>query len=177
MADINLVQQMTINYEVFVDGNRFLGTASVDLPELNYMTSETKGAGIAGTHEAPVLGHMESFEATLHWRTIHQKPIDLLTRDALQISLRGAMQKYDAATGVRSVLPVRIELRALTGGTELGKLEPGEQTETTTKLNCDRVLIVIDNKECFEHDFYNFVHKINGVDLLGDVRIALGLEA
>lgn len=175
MADVNMVQIATINYEVFVDGNRALGTASVDLPELNYMTSETKGAGIAGQHDTPIIGHLENLETTLHWRSIFQKPIDLMTRDAVNLSLRGAMERYDAGTGVRRPLSVRIELRALSAGLTLGKLEPAEQTDTETKLTCDVVKIIVDGKEYFEHDVFNFVHKINGVDLLADVRLALGL--
>ena len=44
--------EQVINYEVFVDGGRCLGTASVDLPEINYMTQDIKGAGIAGQYSA-----------------------------------------------------------------------------------------------------------------------------
>ena len=172
----NEVNQQNINYEVFVDGNRYLGTASVDLPELNYMTSEIKGAGIAGQIDMPTLGHVENLECTLHWRSIFEKPVDLVTRDAIQLSLRGAMQMYDAGTGVRRALPVRCECRALLAGTTLGKLEPSEQTDTESKLVLDYVKIIIDGVEKFEHDTFNFIHKINGVDILADVRKALGLE-
>ena len=172
---VNDVMQQTINYEVYVDGNRYLGTASVDLPELNYMTQEIKGAGVAGQMDVPTLAHMENIEVTLHWRSIFERPTFLLSQDSFMLSLRGAMQRYDAATGVLKVLPVRIDLRGLSTGGALGKFEPSELTDTESKFNCDYVKIMIDGQTYFEHDVFNFVHVVNGSDFLRDVRTALGL--
>ena len=172
---INDVMQQNINYEVYVDGSRYLGTSSVDLSEINYMTNEIKGAGIAGQIDMPTLSHIENLEITLHWRSIFERPTYLLGQNSFMLSLRGAMQKYDAATGVLKVLPVRIDVRGLTTGANLGKLEPAEQTDTESKFNLDYIKIMVDNVKIFEHDKFNFIHEVEGVDYLRDVRIALGL--
>ena len=173
---INNVQMATINYEVFVDGNRSLGTATVDLPELNYLTNEQSGAGIAGKYEVPILGHIETLEVTLHWRTIFERPTYLISQNSFMLSLRGAMQNYDAGTGVLKPMAVRIDVRALAAGLTLGKLEPAEQTDTESKLHCDYVKIMIGGKDEYEHDVFNYVHKVGGVDFLAETRKALGLE-
>lgn len=172
---VNDVMQQNINYEVYVDGNRYLGTASVDLPEINYMTNEIKGAGIAGQIDMPTRSHLENLELTLHWRSIFERPTYLLSQDTFMMSLRGAMQKYDAATGVLKVVPVRIDVRALTTGSTLGKLEPGEQTDTESKFNIDYIKITVDGAKLFEHDKFNYIHEVNGTDFLSAVRTALGL--
>lgn len=172
---VNDVMQQDINYEVFVEGTRYLGTASVDLPEINYMTSEIKGAGVAGQIDMPTLGHLENMELTLHWRSIFERPVNLLQQNAVMLSLRGAMQKYDAATGVLRPLPVRIDARCLTAGLTLGKLEPSEQTDTETKFTIDYLKITVNGVKEFEHDKFNFIHEIEGYDYLSATRAALGL--
>ena len=174
---INNINEQTINYEVFVEGNRALGTASVDLPEINYLTSEIKGAGVAGQLDVPTLGHLESMEMTLHWRSIFERPTNLLAQNAIMLSLRGAMQLYDAATGILKALPVRIDARCLSAGLTLGKLEPSEQTDTESTFKIDYLKITIDGRKEFEHDAFNYIHEVDGTDYLAGVREALGLGA
>ena len=172
---VNDVMEQNINYEVYVEGNRYLGTASVDLPEINYMTNEIKGAGVAGQIDVPTLGHVENIEITLHWRSIFERPLDLMKQDAVMLSLRGAMMKYDAATGVTKPLPVRIDCRCLAAGLTLGKLEPSEQTDTESKFNLDYIKITVDGSKKFEHDKFNYIHEVGGYDYLSATRSALGL--
>lgn len=172
---INNVIEQTINYEVYAEGNRYLGTASVDLPEFNYLSNEIKGAGVAGQIDVPTLGHIENLEITLHWRSIFERPLYLLDQDAVMLSLRGAMQQYDAATGTHKVVPLRIDVRALSSGATLGKLEPSEQTDTESKFNLDYIKISVNGSAIVEHDKFNYVHVVNGRDIMKDVRSALGL--
>lgn len=174
MPETNVIQQTT-NYEVYVEGNRHLGSASVDLPEFNYMTNEQKGSGIAGTIEVPTRGHVEDLEVTIHWRNIFERPVDLTAQDAVLISFRSAVQVYDAAKGITKISAVRVDVRALSAGITLGKLEPSEQSDTESKFKIDYISVMVDGVEILEHDKFNFVHKVNGVDMLADVRAALGI--
>ena len=48
MAENALTPDKTINYRVYKDGNNQLGIATVDLPDLSYMTDTISGAGFAG---------------------------------------------------------------------------------------------------------------------------------
>ena len=171
----NDVMEQNINYEVYVEGNRYLGTASVDLPEITYLTNEIKCAGVAGSIEVPTLGHLDNAEVTLHWRSIFERQTSLLAQNAIMMSLRGAMHKYDAATGILRPLPVRIDVRCLSAGATLGKLEPSEQTDTESKFNIDYIKITIDGAKVFEHDLFNYIHEVDGYDYLSAVRAALGL--
>ena len=42
------VDELVINYAIYEDATEYLGTTEVTLPDLEYMTEELSGAGIAG---------------------------------------------------------------------------------------------------------------------------------
>ena len=174
MSTMDTLEQVQ-NYEVFVNGGRCMGTASVDLPELQYMTQTIKGAGIAGEIEAPTLGHLQSLELKLTFRALYENPIALMEQKAVNLSLRGAIQKYDTGTGELKTLPVRIDARGRIKGGALGKLEPSELMDTEITFECDVISVKINNSEYFMHDKLNFVNRVNGKDYLASVRLALGI--
>lgn len=172
---INDVMAQNINYEIYVDGDRCLGTASVDLSELNYLTTEISGAGVGGKIDMPTLGHTENMEITLHWRSLFESPLRLMKQAAFMLSCRGAMQKYDAGTGELKVLPVRIDARCLPTSLNLGKFEPSETTDTESKFVIDYISVKVDGAKVFEHDKFNYIHEVDGQDYMAAVRAALGL--
>ena len=169
------VLEQTINYEIYVEGGRCLGTASVELPELQYMTQTIKGAGIAGEMDAPTLGHLQSLEMKLTFRALFDKPVELMQqRLATNLSCRGALQRYDPMLGLTKVVRVQVDFRGRPKGLNLGKLEPGELTDTEITFGIDIISVKIDGKEVFMHDKLNFINRVEGVDQLLDVRLALG---
>lgn len=173
--NINEVVQQNVNYEVFVDGTRYLGTASIDLSEVNYITEEITGAGVAGKIDVPTISHIENIELTLHWRSIFERPMRLLAQNAYILDLRAAIQHYDAANGTMRPVPVRIACRGLVTGTTLGTLEPASNTETESKFNLDYIEITVDGQRLFLHDKFNFRHEVAGKDFMAQVRSALGI--
>lgn len=172
---VNNVLEQVINYEVFVDGNRCLGSASVELPEVTYKTQDISGAGIAGEYSANTLGHLESLELKITFRALFDKPVALLAQKAVQLSLRGAIQQYDSGTGTLKPLPVRVDARGRVKSAALGKLEPSELTDTEITFECDVISVKVNNVELFMHDKLNFVSRVNGTDYLAEVRAALGI--
>ena len=177
MAKVNEIPETLINCEVYEQGTRLIGLANVTLPEMNQLTSEVSGAGIAGKIEVPVEGQFESMEVTLHWRTLFTTPLTLMKSGGTQLSCRGAMQHYEASSGQVKIVPVRCDVRARHTSTNLGEFSTGETTETETKLVCDYVKLVVDDKTVVELDIYNYVYNVNGTDLMKSVRSALGLSS
>lgn len=167
--------EQVINYEVFINGGRCLGTGSVELPELTYLTQDIKGAGIAGNYSAPTLGHLDSLELKLTFRALYENPIALMEQKAVTLSLRGAVQQYDSANGTLKPLPVRIDARGRIKGGAMGKLEPSELMDTEITFECDVISVKVNNIEYFMHDKLNFVNRVNGQDYLASVRLALGI--
>lgn len=172
---VNEVRNHLINYEVYEDGSRLLGTATIDLPEISYKTVTLSGAGVAGDIDFPSLGMTENMECTLHWRTINGDVTSLLDPRAHNLTLRGAMQNYDAGQGIIKVQAVKIDIRALPTSGTMGKFEQASETDTETAFSLDYFKLSIDGAELVEIDKLNYIHKIGGTDRLADVRAAVGL--
>ena len=66
----NIVPEGMINFKVYREGGDMLGIAEGTIPNLEAMTHEVKGAGLAGTIDSPVLGHYNSITLSLTWRSI-----------------------------------------------------------------------------------------------------------
>ena len=66
----NKIIERVVNAAVFNEAGKFLGIASIDLPQIQAMADTVSGAGIAGEVESPVLGHFQARTTTFHWRSI-----------------------------------------------------------------------------------------------------------
>ena len=173
----NVVRESLINYEVYdnTDGTAdLMGTSSIDLPDVEYMTQDIKGAGILGELSVPILGHTSDLTCTLHWRTIHNDLTKLSAPRAHILDLRGAIQNYDAGTGLLAVSPVVIVFRGLPHKRTLGKFEPGELTDSENEFGIDYLKITVDDEEVIEFDKLNYIFRVNGTDYMSDVKTAVG---
>lgn len=171
----NTVKDKVIAYEVFVDGNRKLGTASAELPKIAFKSETLKGAGIAGEIDMPTLAQAESMQLTLTWRTIDNDRTELLQQKAHNIELRAAQQHYDSGTGVFKVQAVKINVRAVPKESETGKLEGANNSDSTNVMECLYYKESIDGETRVEIDKLNYICRIHGTDFAADVRSALGI--
>ena len=170
-----IINESLINFEIYSSGNRLLGLATIDLPEINFLVSEVSGSGIAGKLDVPITGATESLELTLHWRTWYTDPTKLLRHNVINLSARGALQNYDSSKGEVKISALRIDFRGRLKGVGLGSLKPAEQMESSSKIECDYLKITVDGKVTAEVDKYNYRYEVNGVDYMSAVRTALGL--
>ena len=173
----NPVPERLTNFRAYNEADDLLGTSDVELPSVAYMTEEIKGAGLAGQVDSPVIGHFQSMSTTINWRTIEKKASDLLKTKAHLLTFRGAQQSYDAAYGEWKTVPVRLTMRVMPKQLEFGKFEPGTTTDTSTEFEVVYLKLFIDNKEVLEIDKFNYICKINGEDVLGPIRVAMGMSA
>ena len=173
---INDVPWNEINFEVYAEGDRLIGLATFDMSELEFLSTDIKGAGIAGEFSVPTRGHLSNYTVTLHWRILYENSLQFLRQgEGLHFSLRGAWERYDAALGIREVHALRVDMRGHTSKLTMGKWEPAETSDTELELTLDYIKVICDDNDIFEHDKFNFIHVVNGVDYLADVRTALGL--
>lgn len=174
---INEIPEVLNNFEVYdEDAKRLLGLADATLPELNQITAEISGAGLGGKIDFPVLGQFESLELGLTWRTIYERPLRLMQPHGKVISLRGAVQNYDAGSGQIKIDALRVDCRILSKGLNLGKFTAAEQMESESTFTVDYIKISVNDRAYLEIDFFNYKFVVDGVDYLTDVRSALGLS-
>ena len=171
----NIIPERGLNFKVYIDGADLAGIAEGNLPNGEMMTSEVKGAGIAGTLDTPVLGHMQSVSVTLTWRTLTKSVMRVIAPGAHAIDMYAVSESFDAGTGRVKTSSIHVFMRAVTKKYDLGKLAVGDTLDCETEHEVYYYKVFIDGEELLEVDKFNYVYKVNGTDYLTDTRRGLGM--
>ncbi len=172
---INKFDTHVANYEIYVAGGRTLGSAEVTLPDLAYMTTTIKGAGVLGEIDVPTIGHFSNLETTIKWLAINEHNFKFIQHNRIDFAFYVAQQGYDSATGKYSIVQDKFEIGAVPKNLNLGKVVPAELMDTETVCSIVNIKETYNKKVVFELDKLNGICKINGVDCVSDLKTALGL--
>lgn len=154
-----------------------LGLTTTTLPDIEMAQTDIKGSGIAGTVSWPVRGNLSNFTMTMTWLTLNEYACKFLSQNrGHMISLRAAIEEYDAGSGERRVVPLRIDMRVHATKVTGGKLEVGENMETELEVMLDYLKLTLNDIVLVEVDKFNYKHIVNGEDYLADVAAALGRD-
>lgn len=171
----NIVPEKLNNFRVYGDGNALLGIAEGNFPSLEFMNSEVKGAGIAGSIESPALGQVGSFTVSLKWRAITEDFTSLLEIRSHDLDLWGETIGFDAGSGEYTRHSVHIFLKAVTKQWNMGNMTVVDSQEAETEHEVYYMLYELDGKKQVELDKYNFIFSVNGTDYLADTRRNIGM--
>lgn len=168
------INETVINFQVYENATEFYGMAEVTLPEISNITNEVKGAGISGTFESVVLGHLEAMTLTLSFRTLVKDAIALLEPRNHQIDLRVAQQDKDTVTGQTKVVALKHVFVVKPKKLNPGKIAPATPADASGEYAVTYWATFINGEKVLEIDILNFIYFVNGTDYLADVRKALG---
>lgn len=172
----NIVPEGMINFKVYRGGIDMLGIAEGTLPNVEAMTHEVRGAGLAGVVDQPVVGHYNSITLSLTWRSI-TGDISILNRPmAHDLDLYHALQRWDSGRGQVVVGELHVFCKAIPKILTPGNLVVADVMGTQMEFEIPYLKIWLDRTERIEIDKQNGICKIDGVDYLADVRAALGME-
>ena len=171
----NIVPEKLTKFNVYTDGNRQLGVAEVTLPPLEFMTTEIKGAGIAGTMDSPGGGQFASLVLTLNWRLTTPDVFILAEPRGHELDLYAEQLLWDAGSGEYESHRFHIYTRALTKKLDLGKFGVMETQDSTSEHEIYMLKIDIDGIDQVEIDKMNSVYRVHGYDWLANQRRALGM--
>ena len=90
------------------------------------------------------------------------------------LELCGALQQYDAGIGEFKVVPLLVYMKAITKTRTPGNLVVGDSMDTQMEFEVMYMKIYVNDIERVELDKYNYIYKVDGSDMLTDVRVALG---
>ena len=167
----NLVPEKITKFNVYTDGDRQLGVAEITLPPLEFMTTEIKGAGVAGTMDSPGGGQFASLVCTLNWRITTEDVFTLLEPRGHELDLYGEQLEWDAGNGEY----VHLYIRALTKKLDLGKFGTMETQDGSSEHELYYLKIDIDGTEQVEIDKMNYIFKVQGYDWLANTRRNIGM--
>ena len=160
------------SFNVYKDGTKLVGISEeVTLPDFESLTETLSGPGILGEIDDPTLGHFQSMEMEIPFRTM-DKDLFILSNDisSVTVTLRGSIQYTANDSGETAFKPMRVVVRGKNKGITGGKAKQGSGTGSSIKLEILYILIEIGNVTEIELDKLNFVYKVHGNDLLEKVR-------
>ncbi len=167
------IPEIINNFKVYNgDGNELIGvTADMSLAELNNLTAEIRGAGIAGAYNTPVIGQYGSMQQEVPFRVLYKEMAEMINPlKPTRVNVRGAIQVTDKATGVARMCGFRYVVGGHCVATKPGTAQPGSPMNGSVTIEMTYVLIEIDGEKVVEIDKLNNICWIDGVDLLEEVR-------
>lgn len=168
------VDELIVNYAVYEDATELMGTTEVTLPDLEYMTEELQGAGIGGTVEEIITGHLNAMSATFNFRTVTKAAISLTEPRVHKIDLRVAQQQMNMRTSKTNISSVKHIMKMKPKKTALGKVGAATTADVSGEYAVSYYAMYLGGKKVTEVDPLNFICIINGKDYLKEVRKALG---
>jgi P2 family phage contractile tail tube protein len=168
---VNSIPEKVVNYNVYLEGEKLVGVSGeVTLPNLEAMTETIGGAGIAGEFESATPGHFSSTQMEVPFRTILDPSFNLFTPEAKTLILRASQQSFDVSGGMVNHRGLKIILKVMPKGLDLGTMGVGKPTETKNTLEVLYIKIVEDGYTLLELDKLNFIFIVNGVDVFENIR-------
>jgi P2 family phage contractile tail tube protein len=173
----NQTPETVINYQIYAEGARLLGSAEITLPSLTAMSVEVKGAGIAGVVDSPVVGHYQSMTMTMTFRTVLGDINSILTPErAHHLEAWAAIQYRDPSTGQWQPKQHKVIMRAIPKNYNLGKFAVAELQDVELEFELIYCMSIFDNVTQFELDKYNGIVRIGGSNSITDaIWRAIGL--
>ena len=168
------INESVINFQVYENATEFYGMAEVGLPEISSLTNDVRGAGISGTFESVILGHLEAMTLTLNFRTLVRDAIQLLEPRDHTIDLRVAQQDKDTVSGRTVITSLKHVFVCKPKKLNPGTVAPATAADASGEYAVTYWATFINGRRTLEIDILNFIYFVNGVDYLAEVRAALG---
>lgn len=170
--------EQTIAYRVYWQGKDLLGTAQIEMPQVQYMTETLSGSGLAGEIESPTIGLTQSMTSKLSFTSATKDIFNTLDWTLQPLfECYSALQIADESTSIRKSVPYQVNFLGRSKSMGLGTLEQGKKHGNELELEVTRLEILLDGEEQLLIDKINFIHRVKGTDLLAVVRVQMGLNA
>lgn len=163
-----------IDFEVYEDSVNLVGVAKVTPPDIEYLTAEITGAGIAGTVEAVLIGMVNKMTTTLNFRSVTDAATKLMTPEKHQLDLRVAEQYWDSVNAKKEVWADKYVVLVIPKKTSVGEIAPATAANVSGEYTTYYYAGYKDGEKLWEIDPFNQICTINGVDYMASVRKALG---
>lgn len=171
---LSMIPEVISGYNIYdgATGDKLIGvTGEMSLANLQAMTAEISGAGIAGSYNAPVVGYFQDISQDIPFRAMYTQVTKLMNPlKKCVISVRGLMQVVDRTTGLRDRVPFRYVVGGAGVSINPGTMQLGNPMGSTLTVSATYVCLEVGGKKLIEIDKMNQVCVIDGEDLLEEIR-------
>ena len=164
-----------INLEVYEDGVRRLGLASVKLPDITFPVVTIAGAGMMGNMEVPLYGMVDTMSVELNWLEPTGDAVSLASPEKHQIECRVATEKWEVEAAEVAIQADRYVMVVQPKTFTPGNIAPMGSADTNTQYACYYFAAYKDGEQLWEVDKRNMKCVILGTDYMAPVKKALGL--
>lgn len=167
-----VIPEVINKFNVYSGGNVMIGVSGeVSLTEFSSVTDTISGSGLLGEFETVVVGMFSSMKQEIPFRILDKDIFDMANPlDVQEITLRATEQVTNKATGGIEMQGMRIVFRGRPVSFKPGTMKQGARMGASVTLELIYTLIEINGKSKFELDKLNEVFKINGKDMLADIK-------
>lgn len=158
------VGNKVINYSVYVSTKKVGDTASVELPEVEFLTDSIKGSGIIGEIDLPSLYQVGSMSLSISTRVSNNEEDLALLISARDIEIRWVTDAIDTSTALADVIGHKAFVKCVPKKIGEGKIEPGSGQDGSYEYEILSYKRVTNGKSILEIDKLNGVFKVNGID-------------
>ncbi len=163
-----------IDFEVYENAINFVGVAKATLPNINFLTQQITGAGIAGNIEAVLTGMVDAMSLLLQFRSATDAAISLLKPIKHNIDLRVAEQYWNTVSSAKTVQADKYVMTVMPKSFSPGTVAPASAADTSGEYSVYYYAGYKEGKKLWEIDPWNYICNIGGIDYMQDVRKALG---
>lgn len=169
---MNKIPQVVNRFSLYKKSDKLIGiTSEVELPSVTQITDEMEGAGTGGKMEVVIIGLTENMEMKIPFMSLSKDMFSMANpNDSSDLTLRGAIQGMDPATGKVVYISMAIYARGTVKEIVPGKAKAGAKMESSITLTLNYYKITLDGEIAIEIDKLNGVYVVNGVDVLKEVR-------
>ena len=156
------------------NNNKFLGMATVDLPDIQYKKATLSGLGIAGSVNVPTLG-IEPLEATIHFTAPTPDVYKLSKPKTHRIEIRSSVRHPNTATHEYRPVQDRYVLVMEPTGLKLGSIKTAEEQGLEIPITLYSLTGYHGEERILMLDPLNMIWEVDGEDCLKEVREQLGI--
>lgn len=123
-----------------------------------------------------LIGHIDKLDGKIKFKAIDKDALSVIynTKKAFLLDVRAAQQKYNISTGEIVIEDIKITMQAFFKNVKLQPMKQGSDSESEAEYAAQYFKLEINGEEVLEIDKFNYIYKVNGVDMLAEVRSALG---
>lgn len=171
---LSMIPEVLPGFNIYdgTTGDKLIGvTGEMPIANLQAMTAEIRGAGIAGSYNAPVIGYFQDISQDIPFRAMYPQVTKFMNPlKKCIISVRGLMQVMNRNTGLRDRVPIRYVVGGAGVSINPGTMQLGNPMGSTLTISATYVRFEVGGEKLIEIDKVNQVCVIDGEDLLEEIR-------
>lgn len=167
------IPEKVANYNVYIEGDRLLGLATVQLPSFEAITETIKGAGIMGEYNSPSIGQFTAMTMSMAFRLLYDNATQFVVGKPYTFDLRAAVETTDESSSEKVIVPERWSVRIMITKIDPGKREVAATADATIEGAVHIARQWIDGTQTLYFDIFNSIYEVNGEDVYASVRDAI----